>query len=188
MARSLFGSTGLMSRWKSCVTASSSWPPMVLPVMTMAGSRAPASARGSRPARRALWCPAAAGSPPAAGRAARRRAWPARPSPRSTDSEGLDRRAPGLQQHHQAVAHRGLVLDDDEEAPLQREPERRLDVAGGSSVGRGACPRRHDEREHGAVADARAYVQRRVHEPGEPLHDRQPSPRPFALVRFQRPV
>ena len=29
-----------MSRWKSCSAASFSWPPMVLPVMTMAGNTA----------------------------------------------------------------------------------------------------------------------------------------------------
>ena len=38
IARSLFGSTGLISRWKSCSSASLSWPVMLLPVTTIAGS------------------------------------------------------------------------------------------------------------------------------------------------------
>ena len=47
IARSLLGSTGLISRWKSCSSASLSWPVMLLPVTTIAGTPAPKRSRSA---------------------------------------------------------------------------------------------------------------------------------------------
>ena len=107
---------------------------------------------------------------------------------RGDAGERDDGRAPALEQHLQAFAHRRLVLDDDDQPALSVTPTGAL---AGDRPRRdaGAAAARQLEREHRAAADLRRRLSGASISAGQPLDDRQAEAQALLLLeRDQRAV
>ena len=124
IARSLFGSTGLISRWKSCVER----------LLVVAGHAAAGDDDGRHAAAEALAQRTSMASTPVSPSVEpvvddderRRRCAVGAPAPRRAPRRRCRTRrsvAPQpVQQHLEALAHRRLVLDDDDQRPSSVRP------------------------------------------------------------------
>ena len=188
IARSLFGTTGLISRWKSCSAASASWPTIVLPVTTIAGSAASKPWRAARRiASTPVW-PAAAGSRRSAGRARIGGLGAPRPvlaAPRRCRRRSTLAPQP-LSSTSSPLAHRRLVFDDDDQ-PARRsvKPSGAFGPRAGTPPARGAWPSGTSSVNTVPRPTRERSVERRAHQRRQPLDDRQPQAQPLALVRLR---